>query len=231
MESSGWELGSASLSYCVSLPVAPAYIIEQISSCNHVYQCVSLVSRALHDKKQAQEARGRQDDVTTPREQASRLLRVSRVFCSTSTVTSTTGHSPISDAADLFALAAAAVCDRDLLMAHRDRLEWQDTRRRSARAVRSSVISLRPHTPSVGAGRHLKITYGKSLLLPRVLEVTVYPRTRERPMLAQFNCAFSVTSPSRELFSRSALLSLRAILRSLSSRFLLCASIVDLLRG
>ena len=77
---------------------------------------------------------------------------------SPSTVTSTTGHSPISDAADLFALAAAAVCYLDLLMAHRDRLEWQDTRRRSAHAVRSSFISLRPDTPSVRAGKHLKIT-------------------------------------------------------------------------
>ena len=38
----------------------------------------------------------------------------------TSTVTSTTGHSPISDAAYLFALAAASVCYLDLLMAHRE---------------------------------------------------------------------------------------------------------------
>ena len=139
MESSGWELGSASLSYCVSLPVASACVTEQIGSCSHVYQWVSLVSRALHDKKQAQEARGRQDDVTTPREPASFVSPApSR---STSTVTSTTGHSPISDAADLFALAAAAVCVLDLLMAHREPLEWQDTWRRSAQAVRSPVNS------------------------------------------------------------------------------------------
>ena len=69
---------------------------------------------------------------------------------------STTGYSPTSDPADLFALAAA-VCDLDLLMAHRDRPEWQDTRRRSA-PVPSPAISLRPDTPSVGAGEHLKIT-------------------------------------------------------------------------
>ena len=136
--------------------MACAYVTEHTRSCVHVHRCVSLVSHALHDKKHA--LRRREEDRMTSRRHVSRRQGSSRVFCSTSTVTSTTGHSPISDAADLFALAAAAVCDRDLLMAHRDRLEWQDTRRRSARAVRSSVISLRPDTPSVGAGKHLKIT-------------------------------------------------------------------------
>ena len=94
-------------------------MIEQIGSCNHVYQCVSLVPRALHDKKQAQEARGRQDDVTTPREPASRLLPVSCFKSLDVDRHFYQWHSPISDAADLFALPAAAVCDLDLLKACR----------------------------------------------------------------------------------------------------------------
>ena len=60
-----------------AFPVASAYVTEQIGSYSHIHRCVSLVSRALHDKKHAQETRARQNDVTTPREPASRLLRVS----------------------------------------------------------------------------------------------------------------------------------------------------------
>ena len=64
---------------------------------------------------------------TQPRAPASRLP--SCLLARRSTVVSTIGHSPTLDPADLFALAFAAICDLDVLMAHRNSLEWQDSQR------------------------------------------------------------------------------------------------------